>query len=461
MAIDIDGAPAAPSAESPSAEYRPAKPDMGIGRWMRVMCGIREDILDWVPEERPRYTGFGIIIFNTGCFAALAMFTAMNKIVSAPPLLFVPVALVWGWIILSIDRWLIASTHGVHERWRLPLIFIPRLILAFLLALSIAEPLTLWIFQPALNREVHQFQAAQVVHYQSWLKSCNPSSGIPVGKPSCAGARLSIQNPPAGALNELHNAQAQLASTRGEVKSIEKEVSRLRTKAQGECAGARGPGLTGIPGVGWQCRKDWAAVRSASTGLAGKQRQLNSQSSKVSRLNLQAGAAQSRAAGEVNQAIKAAVDAKKNAQQGQIGLLDQWTALERLSAQSSFVNIGHWLLWLILIAIDCLPIMAKLISGSTSYDRLLTSQLESSERIHEVDLQFREVDATADKEVETQLREISKQDRLRRIDRDERIGRAQREADVVASAEELAQRWIREAEQRDTEWEEGPEPEED
>ena len=238
-------------------------------------------------------------------------------------------------------------------------------------------------------------------------------------------------------------------------------MSRLRTKAQGECAGARGPGLTGIPGVGWQCRKDWAAVRSASTGLASKQRQLSSQSSTDSRLNLQAGAAQSRAAGEVNQAVKTAVDAKKNAQKGQIGLLDQWTALERLSAQSSFVNIGHWLLWLILIAIDCLPIMAKLISGSTSYDRLLTSQLESSERIHGIDLQLREVDATADKEVEIQLRGVSKHDQLRRIDRDERIGRTQREADVVASAEELAQRWIRDAEQRDPEREEDPEQEEE
>lgn len=451
MAIDIDGAPAAPSAESPAAQYRPAKPDMGIGRFMRMMCGIREDILDWVPEERPRYTGFGIIILNTGCFAALAMFTAMNKIVSAPPLAFVPVALVWGWIILSIDRWLISSTHGVHEYWRLPLIFIPRLFLAFLLALSIAEPLTLWIFQPALNREVRQYQATLLVNYESRLKSCNPPSGIPVSAPKCAGARLSIQDPPAGALAELHNAQAQLTVAQGEVNSIEKELSKLRAKAQGECAGARGPGLTGIPGVGWQCKKDWAAVRSyqSSSGLAGKQRQMHKLSSTVSGLIQNAGNAQQHAAGEVNQAIKAAVGAKRNALQGQIGLLDQWNALERLSAQSTFVSVGHWLLWLILIAIDCLPIMAKLISGSTSYDRLLTSQMESSERIHGVDLRLREAEATADKEVEIQLREIGKQEQFRRIDRDERMDRTQREADVVASAEALAKRWIREAEQRE------------
>ncbi len=79
-------------------------------------------------------------------------------------------------------------------------------------------------------------------------------------------------------------------------------------------------------------------------------------------------------------------------------------------------------------------------------------QVESAERIHDVDLQLHEQKATSAKEIEFQLGEMAKQDRLRRMDRDERIGRAQREADVVASAEELAQRSIREAEQRDAEW---------
>src|SRR5262249_45269378 len=154
-----------------------------------------------------------------------------------------------------------------------------------------AEPLTLWIFQPALNREVHQFQATQLGNYESWLKSCNPPSGIPVSARRCAGAGLSIQDPPASVLQELSNAREQQASMQSEVKSIEKGVSRLRTKAQGECAGARGPGLTGIPGVGWQCRKDWVAVRAyqASSGLAGKVRTLHSLNSRVQRLIKKAG----------------------------------------------------------------------------------------------------------------------------------------------------------------------------
>jgi hypothetical protein len=452
MAIDVSGAPtAAPSAEVAAGRDRPAKPDAGVGRWMRALVGIQENILDWVPEERARYTGLGIIVLNTGILAALAMFTALSKIVATPPLAFVPVALLWGWIILSIDRWLIASTHGVHPARRLPKIFVPRIVLAVLLALSIAEPLTLWIFQPALDREVRATQATQLVQYESRLKSCNPSTGVPVSSASCNRYRLSIQDPSAHATNELTDAQKQQKLIQGEVDAIDSHISQLRTTAVDECAGTKIPGTTGVPGVGPQCLTDWAAVTEYqnSSGLAAKQALLRSLNQKIATLIANAGSAQATSADEVNKAITAAVDARKRAQRGEIGLVDEWNALEQLSAQSTFVNFAHWLLWLLLIALDCLPITAKMMSGSTSYDRLLTSQTESSERIYDIDLQLREQYATADKEVEIQLGEIGKQDRLRRLDHDERVGRAQREADVVRSAEELATQWIHEAGQHD------------
>jgi hypothetical protein len=455
MAIDTSDASGSPSA-SPSSDVapgldRPARPDAGLGRWMRALVGVQESILDWVPEERARYTGLGIIVLNTGFLAALAMFTALNKVVAAPVLAFVPVALLWGWIILSIDRWLIASTHGIHQRRRLPLIFAPRIALAIILALSIAEPLVLRIFQPALDREVRSSQASELVSYESKLQSCNPSTGVPVSSSRCNGYRLSIGAPSGHATTELANAQRQQKLIQGEVATIEQNISQLQAKAQDECAGTKGPGLTGVPGDGPQCKLDLAAITSYqnSSGLAAKQALLRSLNQEISRLIVGAGSAQATSASQVNKAIALAVAAKKRSQQGEIGLLDEWNALEALSAQSTFVNLAHWLLLLLLIALDCLPITAKMMSGSTSYDRLLTSQTESSERIYDIDLQLREQYATADKEVDIQLSEIGKQDRLRRLDHDERVGRAKREADVIRSAEELAAQWIREAEERD------------
>jgi hypothetical protein len=452
MAIDTSGPPATvPSAQVAPGRDRPAKPDLGPGRWMRALVGIQENILDWVPEERARYTGLGIIVLNTGCLGALAMFTALSKIVAAPVVTFIPVALFWGWIILSIDRWLIASTHGVLQRGRLPLIFLPRLALAIILALSIAEPLTLRIFQPALDREVRNSQATELVTYESRLQSCNPATGTPVSSSRCNGYRLSINAPSARATTELTQAQNQRTTLEGEITTIESRLSQLNTVAQDECAGTKGRGLTGVPGDGPQCKLDLAAIQDyqTSSGLAAKQAQVRSLNQQISGLIVNASSAQAASASQVNKAISAAVNAKKRAMQGEIGLLDEWNALEVLSGQSTFVNLAHWFLVLLLIALDCLPITAKMMSGSTSYDRLLSSQTESSERIYDIDMQLREQYATADKEVEIQASEIGKQDRLWRLDHDERIGRARREAGVIRSAEELATQWIRAAEERD------------
>lgn len=439
--------PTMPMKSLPPDEYRPAAPARGVGRWFRMCAGIKEDIMDWTPSERGKYTGLGIIVFNTGCLAAFAMFTALGKVTSAPGFILVPIALVWGWMIFSVDRWLITSTHGIHPARSMLRIFAPRLLLTVLLALTIAELLTLRIFQPALDRQVRQTQATQITQYESRLQSCNPPTGEPDSSRTCNGARLSIKNPSGDVTSEISASVQQRGVLQSEVNGIETNIATLQNKAEDECAGTKGPGLSGVPGFGPRCHSDLAAVTSYrdSSGLAAKQAVLKSLNQKIASLLSDAGPAQALSAAEVSRAISNAVRAKKATQQGEIGLLDEWNALGVLSAKSTFVNYAHWLLRLLLIALDSLPITAKMMSGSTAYDRLLTSEIESAERIFDIDVQLREQYATADKEIDLQLIQIRRQDRLRQLDHDQRIGRAQQEADVVRSAEELATRWIREA----------------
>lgn len=67
--------------------YWPARPEHGVPRLLRRLAGIREDVLDWVPEERPRYTRLGLIVANTGIMAAAAMLIALTSVISVP----------WAW----------------------------------------------------------------------------------------------------------------------------------------------------------------------------------------------------------------------------------------------------------------------------------------------------------------------------------------------------------------------------
>jgi hypothetical protein len=439
--------PTMPMKRLPPDEYRPAAPDRGVGRWFRMCAGIKEDVLDWTPSERGKYTGLGIIVLNTGFLAAFAMFTALGKITSAPGFILVPIALVWGWMIFSVDRWLITSTHGVMGINRV-LIFAPRLVLAVLLAFTIAEPLTLRIFQNTLDSTVALTRTTQLNAYESQLQTCNPVSGAWVASAACDGYHLTVAGSPYAVQQKLATARQEQAELTSVVDPDEAEEQRLTSIAQGECAGTAGADMSGSAGDGPRCAADWAAAQSYAqqTGLTAKQAQLLALQESITSMIPQSGTAQRTYAADLHTAITAAVAVKHKDMNAQIGIIDEWGALEQLSSQSSFVFFGHWLLVLVMMALDCLPVLAKLMGGSSAYDELIAEQRASDARVYEIDVQFREETATVDKEVGIYLSEMSKRDRMRNADREERVRNAQGESDGLDDVRALAARWLNEAE---------------
>jgi hypothetical protein len=435
-----------PSSVLPAA-YRPVLPDHGLGRWFRACAGIKEDVMDWSPAERAKYTGLGIIVLNTGCLAAFAMFTALGKIVSAPPFALVPLALVWGWIIFSVDRWLISSTHGVRGMSRV-LIFLPRLLLAILLAFTIAEPLTLRIFQNTLDSTAQTTRTEELDQYQSQLQTCNPVSGQWDSSAACDGYHLSVANPPYAIQQKLAIAKQQQVQLQRIVNGEEAQEQKLTSIAQGECAGTAGTDMTGTAGDGPRCKADWAAAQAYAqqSGLAAKQEQLANLQTSIVGMIPQASSAQQNYDSQLHAAIISAVDTRRNDQAKQIGIIEEWNALELLSSQSAFVFFGHWLLVLVMMALDCLPVLAKLMSEASTYDELIAEERASDERVHGTELRFREETSTVDKEVQIYLAKMHKRDRKRGLDQEERVRNAQGDTDGLDDVRALAAKWLRDAE---------------
>lgn len=455
MTTELDGAvpPTPPPSTTmpmraiPAGTYRPARPDHGLGHWFRACVGVEEDVMDWSPSERAKYTGLGIIVLNIGCLAAFAMLTALSKIVSAPILALLPFALAWGWLIFSVDRWLIASTHGVRGVNRV-LVFLPRVLLAVLLAFTIAEPLTLRIFQNTLDSKVAADRTTQLDAFESKLQTCNPVSGQWDSSVTCDGYHLTVADSPYAIDNELADARRQFAALQAILGPDETQEQKLISTAQGECAGTQGADMSGDAGDGPRCKADWAAAKAypQQTGLAAKQAQLQKLQTTIAGLVSQSGTDQATYAARLHTAILQKVAEKRTDQGKQIGIIDEWVALEQLSSQSSFVFFGHWLLVLVLIALDCLPVLAKLMSGSSTYDQFIAEQKASDERIYSTDLRFREETTTVDKEVGIYLAQMNKRDRKRDLDREERVRSAQGESDGLDDVRELAARWLGEAE---------------
>lgn len=94
------------------------------------------------------------------------------------------------------------------------------------------------------------------------------------------------------------------------------------------------------------------------------------------------------------------------------------------------------------MALDCLPVLAKLMSEASTYDELISEERASDERVHATDLRFREETATVDKEVEIYLAEMRK----RGLDQEERVRNAQGDTDGLDDVRALAAKWLRDAE---------------
>jgi hypothetical protein len=96
----------------------------------------------------------------------------------------------------------------------------------------------------------------------------------------------------------------------------------------------------------------------------------------------------------VGQAIAAKV-ATRRAGQGPVGILDEDAALGRLSDRSGFVLAAQWLVRLLLIAIDCLPVLTKMMGGVTRYDVERFDQADRAARADRQAKQREEIDALA------------------------------------------------------------------
>jgi len=422
----------------PLGTYRPVDPHRGLGRRLRALAGVREEILDWVPEERPRYTRLGAIIFNTGLLAGVSLLVALSNLSTVSWILLLPAGLLWAYVIISFDGWLISSTHGMLGGGKAK-VFVPRLVISVLMGAVIAEPLVLWVFQPAIHKEVLDGRQNELSAYESQYRLCNPEGAPALKTDDCADYQLTIKDSPEAAKQELDKAVSNRNAAKSEYDALYAQWDGLEKLARAECSGAKGDGLTGVAGDGPECdRNREVADRFRSDNqLDKRQADLTAANGRIDTLTKDLGTAQQTAGQQISEAITAKVTSMRD-HQGVIGILDEDDALGRLSDRSALVFVAQWLVRLLLIAIDCLPALTKLMSGSTAYDVLVSRQVEVARRLHDRHVTLRERQDTADNDVWLQRTEYHLRTRIDSIEEADRSARARRESDLDAEIDKLA-----------------------
>ncbi|MET7396426.1 DUF4407 domain-containing protein, partial [Dactylosporangium sp. NPDC005572] len=353
---------------------------LNVGRLLRRCAGVHEDLLAWAKVDRARYTGMGGFVLFTAMMAVgsstLALMIAFDQpwyVVAAP-------ALFWGVLIFNLDRWIVSSPLPEHGLRRVATIA-PRLLMALVFGVVIAEPVVLKVFETAVTEQLTKIRVDAAEARRSLLEQCNPASDaapVPAERQAdCKDVTIPQSNAVETAENTRDAAQQAVTASAAALTKANEDVEAARGQMNNECRGLDGSPhgngdvcklLTGVFNETTANRDRLAAedanlrkaLDTANQAVAGKQAEADRQRTE-----------------EINRRLAdwSADENKKG------GLLERIEALNSVAAEHFSLLIATWAIRLLLILIDCAPAIAKF-TGSTTYDRLVRAEARLGEQKH-------------------------------------------------------------------------------
>ncbi|WP_438354425.1 DUF4407 domain-containing protein [Microbacterium sp. CJ88] len=377
-----------PSTAARRSGRGPRRPRLPLGRRLAVLGGAEADVLDDVPEETGRFVQMFFVLAGTALVSALSMVFALVTGVRISVWIAVPLALVWALLIFNLDRFLTSTMRSTRNVARLLGLALPRVIMAALIGIVVAEPLVLQVFSNDIAREVTSTNVVQAQTDQSAVTSGPEKQAL-----DAASAQLgALQNQAATGIvagtsstsAEVVAAQQSVDQLTAQLAAQQKVIDQARALYQCELTGQGAgtvPGCTGVQGNGasssaaqaqlaqaqtaydalsTQLQQAQAALTAAGASSTGAAAASADQNKKLAQDQLPAAQAQYDAALAAYDQRVASV-ASGNAQA--VGLLSQISALERLSQREPTLAWAHWLIAALFFMIELLPVLVKVLTS--------------------------------------------------------------------------------------------------
>jgi len=136
-----------------------------LDRLQRVffwLSGASTETLESCPSwERRKYVAFGATVLVPSTFALIASAYAVGTLTDNW-FFIIPVSLVWSFIILTVDRALLATYRAYQNIFRKAAQFGLRIIVAALMGMTISHPMTLLLFRDTINSEIEKDRQAEI-----------------------------------------------------------------------------------------------------------------------------------------------------------------------------------------------------------------------------------------------------------------------------------------------------------
>jgi hypothetical protein len=372
----------------------------GPGDFLAWLGGGDLKILAQAPGyERTRFIQMAIVLLTTSGIGTLSMMFALHDGVHTSLVVAIIGGLVWGFIILNLDRFLVLSMGHSRDLKRLLLMALPRLGLAAVISIVVATPMTLRIFAKDIQNEMVQVNASesqQVAAQQLKTGPATQADGlltqINADKQVLAGhLQGTVSNP------EVTFWQTKVSALTPQVKQAQTAMDNAQAAYQCEVDGS-GPhceGASDLQGNGplaklkkTEFEQDQQNYQNLSSQLQSDQQQLASAQSaaeQASGQTLQQQQAQAKAAlpGLENQYNKLEAQLTNNEKQaqgaveGNTGILAQLQDLSTAGAKDPILGAAQWIVTLLFFCIEILPVTVKVllnIGPLSTYETLLKNE---------------------------------------------------------------------------------------
>jgi len=397
-APDTEPVEAAPPVTPAKPPKQPKPPRQGRAKrervpgsgWRRlaILGGADGVVLDEVPSETPRFVQMFFVLAGTALVSAISMMFALMTGVRAAAWFAVPLAILWALIIFNLDRFLTSTMRSTRNVWKLIGMAIPRVIMAAIIGMVVAEPLVLQIFHNDIAREVNATNLVQAQSDQDAVTSgpekqaldaaservseleSQAASGVVAGADTTSAATSSAQ----ATVDDLTAKLAAQQTVIDQARAIYQ--CELTGQGAGEVAGC-----TGVAGEGASstAAKDQLAAAQASyddlaaklttaqADLADAQAAGTADAGASEATNKKQAKDELPAAREQYQAALAAYNARAaeiaGGNAGATGLLSQISGLERLSQREPTLMWAHWLIAGLFFMIELLPVLVKVLTS--------------------------------------------------------------------------------------------------
>ncbi|MEZ5385923.1 MAG: DUF4407 domain-containing protein [Prosthecobacter sp.] len=126
------------------------------------LSSASSDNLDACPAwERRKYVAFGATVLVPSTFAIIACAYALSTL-TENWWIIAPVSLVWSFIILTVDRALLATYRAYQSFFRKAAQFSLRVVVAALMGITISHPLTLLLFKDTVTSVIEKHRQDEI-----------------------------------------------------------------------------------------------------------------------------------------------------------------------------------------------------------------------------------------------------------------------------------------------------------